>query len=194
MKILIWLPSILSDMASKIIFGYGSLINLEDLKATASDAFDIRPCYIRGFIRDFSVLDPVGFSESNLDVGGLPYCALDVRPSPDKAVRVNGVIFRTNEGDFKRLVQREQNYNLIKTIAYDFHTNEPLGDCVLFSANKNNGNFDFKSEVQMRYLQICLKGARQYGDAFYQEFLGTTYIDAQSLINMSELLTQMQHS
>jgi cation transport regulator ChaC len=164
-----------------IIFGFGSLINLESLKMTVPDAHDIQPAYIKGFKRDFSVWDAVGFTESNLDVAGEGMCALDVTIDSKPDSRVNGIIFKTGRASYKRLIKRESLYKILKIAAYNFENNDEIGECLVFSANKNNGSYDFNSKAQKRYLEICLGSARQYGERYYKEFLRSTFIGDKSL-------------
>jgi cation transport regulator ChaC len=169
------------------IFGFGSLINLESLKATAPDAFGIRACYIKGFRRDFSLWNPIGWHKTNLDLAGEAFCALDVKSHSEPEARVNGIIFRVSEASYKRLIKRERGYSLVKTTAYCFESDEKVGECFVFSANKNDGTYNFDSKAQQRYLEVCLEGARLYGEPFYREFLDRAFIDGRQLAEISEL-------
>jgi cation transport regulator ChaC len=175
-------------MKMKVIFGYGSLINLESLKATAPNAEKIRPTYIKGFRREFCMWDADGWTESNLDLAGQPMCAVDMHAVDDSESRVNGVAFNVPDTDLKRLIVREQNYKLIETPLYNFETDQEVGICQVFSSNKHNGTYDFKGAAQARYLQICLDSSKSYGERFYQEFLDTTYIGRQRLSELPELI------
>ena len=177
-------------MKNQAIFGYGSLINLESLKATVPNAYNIRPAYIKGFKREFCLWDSVGWTETNLDLAGEPMCAVDIHLSDNHEARVNGVVFSVPDADLKRLLIREENYKLIETPFYDFKNDQELGTCRVFSANKHNGTYDFKGAAQARYLQICIDSSRQYGERFYSEFLNTTYINDKLLAAMPELLAR----
>jgi hypothetical protein len=171
-----------------VIFGFGSLLNVDSLRATVPSAFSIRPSYIKGFVRDFSVWDAVGFHDLELGVIGDPYCAVDVKKITDTNSRVNGITFKLDTIHFQELLKREHDYNLITTEAYDFETNKQIGVCSLFSSNKNDGSYDFDSIAQESYLQVCLSGARQHGVAFYQEFLDTTFINGTRLSDVSAFI------
>jgi|ERR1035438_8215648 cation transport regulator ChaC len=163
-------------MTETLVFGYGSLLSLESLRASVPNAKHLLPAYVKGFRRDFSLLDSEGWVSTNLDVAGVPFCAVDVHESENGEDVVNGVVFGVDGPDLPALLKRERDYELIETIAYGFHTDEPLGSCFVFAAGKHNGQYDFHSEAQARYLEICLDGARDHGDAFYETFLRTTYI------------------
>lgn len=170
----------------KRVFGFGSLINASSLHMTAPHASDIRPAYVKGFRRDFSVWAKSGSIQ--LVPANTPFCALDIQECGDDELRVNGVCFTVDEDGFKRLIERECEYKPLQTIVYDFETDEKLGTCVLFSACKNNGNYESGSQAQAHYLQICIEGAKQCGDEFYRTFLDTTYVGDRCLSDMPELL------
>jgi cation transport regulator ChaC len=172
----------------KLVFGFGSLINTSSLLMTAPSASDIRPAYVKGFRRDFSVWAKDGWSTTNLDLAGIPFCALDIQQNSDAGAKVNGVIFTVNDTDFLRLKERECEYEPTRTTVYDFTSDEPIGECLVFSSCKNNGNYDPESPAQTRYLEICLEGSKRYGENFYQMFLDTTFIDDKRLSDMPELL------
>jgi cation transport regulator ChaC len=175
-------------MKDKIVFGYGSLIDLESLRATAPNAYNIQPTYIKGYKREFCLWDSAGWTESNLDLAGEPMCAVDIHASSRANSLVNGVAFNVSGEDLKSLIKREQNYELITTPIYDFETNKELGICYVFSANKHDGTYDYKSAAQARYLKICLDSSKQYGERFYKEFLRTTYASKKRLDEMSSSL------
>lgn len=169
------------------MFGFGLLLDSEELKITVPDAHNFRPAYIKGFRRDFSFWDSVGWTKTNLDLAGEAFCAVDVKIISSPQLKVNGVIFQMNESNHEKLLQRELGYELIKTTAYHFEDNVAIGECFLFSSNMNSGVYDFNSEAQKRYLEICLKGASQFGRNFYEEFLNTTFISGQRLNEISSL-------
>jgi cation transport regulator ChaC len=176
-------------MTSKIIFGFGSLISEESLRATAPNATDIRPAYIKGFMRDFSLWDPLGYTITNLDLAGIPFPSLDVQKTSDPEARVNGVVFTvSNDQDYKQLLIREDEYKLVQTTAYDFYTDKAIGTCKVFSSGKNNTSFDFNSVPAKRYLEVYLQASKQFGDKFYQELLDTTFIDGRPLRDLPELI------
>lgn len=177
---------------SKTIFGFGSLIYTPSLLATAPQATNIKPAYIKGFIRNFNFWDAVGYTETNQDLAGEPMCALDIAKAKSAAARVNGVAFKVSEPDLSKLLIREEGYELLTTIAYDYVKGQPIaGDCLVFSANKNDGKYVFDGLAQQRYLDDYLRAAKQYGEQFYQEVLDTTFIDGQSLRNVIRLAASL---
>lgn len=172
----------------KTIFGFGALIYKPSLLTTAPNATDIKPSYIKGFVRSFSLWDAIGYTETNHDVSAEQMCALDVAKVADAEARVNGVVFKVSESDLSKLIEREKGYELIAVTAYDYNTNQPIThDCLVFSANKNDGKYVFDGSAQQRYLEDYLSGARQYGEQFYEEVLDTTYINGLKLRDVNEL-------
>lgn len=174
-------------MGKKIIFGFGSLIEEKSLWATAPNATNIRPAYIKGFRRDFSLWDPLGYTETNLDLAGIPFCSLDIQKVSNLKAIVNGVVFTVSEPDYKQLLIREKEYKLIKTMAYNYQDGKSLGICEVFSGGKNNGSFSFNSAPQLRYLKNYLQAAKRYGDKYYQEILSTTFIGIEPLSDFPRL-------
>lgn len=152
------------------------------------DVKEIRPAYIKGLKREFSLWDPLGFTETNLDVAGEPFCALDIHLSTDKNQQVNGVCFEVSERYFENLLIREQEYELIQTEGFDFFTDKTLGTVFAFSANKRNGHYYDSSKAQQRYLEVCLQGAKDFGEDFYEEFLASTLLDGEPLSAFLERL------
>ena len=176
-------------MENRTIFGFGSLISRPSLLVTAPSATDIRPAFIKGFIRSFSQWDSVGYTETNLDVAGEPMCALDITKTTDSEARVNGVVFTVSEPEYSKLLEREEGYKLIMVTTYDYSTDKPItNECLMFSANKNDGKYDFDGVAQQRYLDIFLEAAEQYGEQFYLEALDTTFIGTQKLREVTNLV------
>ncbi|HEX5798296.1 MAG TPA: gamma-glutamylcyclotransferase [Candidatus Saccharimonadales bacterium] len=178
-------------MAMEIIFGFGSLINTDSLRSTVLEVSDIKPAYVNGFMRRFNLWNDLGFRTYNPGYMGIPHCVLDVEKISDSKSRVNGIAFKVSESQLDKLKNREEGYKLVKTTVYEFKTNKKLGDCHLFSACKNNGKYEFESRVQRKYLEICMEGAKKFGDEFYQEFLDTTYIDDTPLSKISKIISNV---
>lgn len=177
-----------NKMASTIIFGFGSLINTDSLRSTVLEASDIKPAYVKGFIRKFNLWDSIGFRTDTPGFMDIPYCALDVKKISDPKSKVNGIAFKVDNAQLDKLKNRERGYKLVKTSVYDFETDKKLGEGHLFSACKNDGKYEFGSRVQSRYLGICLEGAKKFGDEFYREFLNSTYIEDEPLSEVLELI------
>ena len=159
------------------------------MRNSSPNAAGFQAAYVTGFRRSFGKWDEQGFTGSNLDVGHIPHCALDVQPHPNDSV--NGVVFMVDEKEFQKLIEREYGYNVIKTTAYDFDNGQELGVTYLFSAKQPQGTYDFSNNAaQERYLQVCLEGAKTMGDTFYRSFVASTYSNARPL-NQEERLQHL---
>lgn len=150
------------------------------LHATVPNAKNLRAAYIKNFRREFSKMDDEGMVDTNADIAGVPYCAVDVISGYDGEF-VNGIIFETDETYLAALKRREYGYELLPVDAYDFRTGRPLGTCFVFSSNIRNGVYDYDNLAQTRYLELCLNGAKEYGKTFYKQFLASTYVNHEQL-------------
>jgi hypothetical protein len=161
------------------------------MRATAPSASDVRQAVIKGFVQDLTLWDPIGYTETNLDVGGIPFTGFDVHPVSDKQATVNGVVFKVQPEDTAALLEREREYKVLRTPAYDFATGKSLGTCLVFSSGANDAAFDPNSKPQNRYLQICLSTAESYGPAFLGMFLETTYVGGRTLKDQPGLVAEL---
>jgi len=164
-------------MAQNKIFGYGSLLSTASLQKTVPSPKALTPCYIQGFRRNFSFQREHREGITHFDASGPQFAALNVLPHTDPAAHVNGVLFDLSDEELAQLMEREHGYDMLETTTYDFVTHEPLGTCIVFSANQEQEAFNYDAPGQLRYLQICLDGAREHGDTFYQTFITSTYVN-----------------
>lgn len=172
-------------MSKHWVFGYGSLPNRESVQETVPEIQQLQPCFVKGFVRDFSFWSPTGYVVTNLDVAGEPFYALNAIASASIKDIVNGVCFEVDDKQLEKLAVREHGYNLLQTVTYDFKTGEPLHDCILYSAVPHRQHiFEADSPAQKRYLKTCLTGAQSHGNMFYDQFLQTTFISTQSLADV----------
>jgi cation transport regulator ChaC len=165
---------------SVLIFGYGSLMSLESLRAHVPDAENLRKAYVKGFRREFSKWDPIGWKSMYQELAGIPFCAVDVITSNEDE-RVNGVVFMVSTKRLLALKSREIGYKLLEVPVYDFETDENLGKCLIFSAGTRDGSYSYDEPAQELYTKLCVDAAKEYGDDFYEQFLATTYIGAKTL-------------
>jgi cation transport regulator ChaC len=181
-------------MGQANLFGYGSLLSRESLLASVPEASAFVPAYIRGFRRVFNFSDTDGFIKTNLDVAGEAFCAANIEAVPDQDSVVNGALFTVKQEDLPGLIDREHGYELVCTEAYDFETKRLLGQCGTFLAddNQNVGEFIHNGAAQLRYLQVCLDGARSHGNEFYELFLQSTHIGGVALGALPELIEQVE--
>lgn len=165
----------------KQIFWFGSLMSLSSIKASAPGVSEVTPAYVRWFIRDFSIWCPEWFTATFPDIKWIWFCALDIKRSVRDSNLVNGVIFQVSDEEFEEIKIREQEYDIISSSCFDFVSHENIWECFFFSANKNNGKYNHGCKAQETYLKVCLDGAKEQGDDFYEQFLKTTYLDDKPL-------------
>jgi cation transport regulator ChaC len=147
---------------------------MESLLATAPGASNIRPARVTGFCRTFCVYDSVGWTSTNLDVAGSGFWAVGVQPAHGQTV--NGVVFEIEEGDYQALQAREATYRVDHVSVHDYETGSPLGVAAIFVAPARSPTLNERDPAQRRYLEICLRGASTFGEAFLDEFVASTWL------------------
>ena len=159
----------------KNLFVYGSLINPIESRAFGLDMEQMMPSKLLGFKRSFS-------QEPTWRKGdGEHRALLNVKES--KAHWLNGILVRDiDDALIEILDKRERGYTrhlfdssmLNPDIESQTQTYLYVG-----KAEKQNDTISPNNE----YLEICLEGARFWGDDFYQNFLTTTFIGDRMLSN-----------
>jgi ChaC-like protein len=162
---------------SVYIFGYGSLINKEELKNEFNIKKKIIPVIVSGFTRSFDVS-----SSSSSGSSGGKYKVLGIKNK--KGAWCNGIVFKVNEEELDKLIERESNYT-IKTIeqnriSFDYGKQLTFkkDDQVLcfypkplYRLNKKQSTY---RPIRPNYETICLEGARAFGSDFLRDFSETT--------------------
>jgi hypothetical protein len=149
------------------VFGYGSLINKNELIKEFSKKKKVIPAIVSGLKRAFNVSSKGG-----------AYKVLGVKDS--KQAWCNGVLIKVNEAELLALIKRESHYvaKIIKKDRFSF----PYGKKIewkredrivcfypepLFKLNKMQSK---RIPVRPNYLNICLEGAAELGEDFLQGF------------------------
>ena len=172
-------------MLYRYVFGYGSLLNEKSLLSTVSEIIEIKPALISGYRRDFGLWVEDGMKHDCADQCGKAYYAMNAEKK--EGAKMNGVLIKVDQEQYDKLVQREKQYDIHDVEVYDFVENKVITNGSLFVASKGAGGFNFDNPAQLKYLQICLEGARSFGQDFYDEFVRTTYIGDKSLANYPQL-------
>ena len=161
---------------SVYIFGYGSLLNKKELKNEFNKKKKIIPVIVTGLKRSFDV--------SSSSSSGSKYKVLGVQDS--KKAWCNGVLFKVNEEELDKLIERESNY-IVKTIeqnriSFDYGKQLTFkkDDQVLcfypkplYRLNKKQST---SRPIRPNYETICLEGARAFGPDFLRDFTETTQL------------------
>jgi hypothetical protein len=144
------------------IVGYGSLISHKSLKETIYDR-PFTPVIVKGYKRIFDLATGHG---KNRDL-------LNVIKSP--AHNFNGVLFSVNDAELVKLKEREDDYNLAKTVAYDFVTGKELGNCFItvdvLVGIDHSGVF----APEKGYFILCREAAYHISEEFGRYWDDTTY-------------------
>ena len=155
------------------IFGYGSLMNVKSLQKTAPQARNIVPCKIKGFRRVFDLQ-----AKRKIGLEG-PIAVLDIIAK--KGAEVNGVCFEVNKKEFEALTDREILYSFVEVEVYSLEEKFCGKAFTVQAKDKPRTNFKFDCPLQKDYLNICLQGAKNFGEKFYSDFLLNTYLGQERL-------------
>lgn len=144
------------------IVGYGSLISHKSLKTTIYDK-PFTPVIVKGYKRIFDLATAHG---KNHDL-------LNVTKSP--AHNFNGVLFSVNDAELVKIKEREDDYNLVETVAYDFVTGKKLCKCFItvdvFVGIDHFGAF----APEKGYFILCREAAYHISEDFGHYWDETTY-------------------
>jgi hypothetical protein len=157
------------------VFGYGSLINKNELIKEFSKKKKVIPVIVSGLKRVF-----------NVSVSGGAYKVLGIKESSSSKTECNGVLIKVNEAELEALIERESNY-IVKAIeqnriSFDYGKQLTFkkDDQILcfypkpkFTLNKMQST---SRPIRPNYLNICLEGAGAFGKDFLRDFTDTTQL------------------
>jgi cation transport regulator ChaC len=150
------------------VIGYGSLISHKSLKETIHDR-KFEPVIVKGYKRIFNLaVNP----KENYDVLNL---------EKDKKAEFNGVLFKVNEEELKKIKLREVEYNLEESEAYDFKTKKPLGKSFIVIDYTVNIDKNHKNPSK-KYFILCREAAYHISQQFGEMWDKTTYISDNELV------------
>jgi hypothetical protein len=156
------------------VFGYGSLINMSDNKVLfLKNKRKICPVMVSGLKRSFNVSSTEG-----------KYKVLGVKESTDKNKQCNGILIEiTDSEELAKLIKREKNYTPRQlaperlSFPYKKHLSLNNTDQIIcfYPQTKYILKKKEAAEIKIRpkYLQICLAGARDFGEDFLHDFTET---------------------
>jgi len=155
-----------------IIFGYGSLININSAR---EDVPSLKKVF-QGEIKNFKRVFNLRAKRLNSPCGLV--AVLDIEDNRD--FYLNGVYFEIKEGELEALKSREILYKFIKVNILG-ENGKVLNGFSVQAREKPRTDYKFDCETQEKYLRICLDGAKAQGDDFLEEFKRTTFIGNKSL-------------
>lgn len=178
-------------MAAVIV--YGSLINPKQLQPQSVLFSEIQPVLVKGYKRTFNQEPSWRKSDSE------HRAVLNVIRSDQDCF--NGLLVKLQDSDnLSRLDERERGYHRaviapsqLSCLANVSQSEDPdlacselaYGQTYLYLGRleKQNNNI----LPNKRYLNICLQGAQHWGEAFYEQFLQTTYVGELTLKTFLQL-------
>ena len=159
------------------IFGYGSLLSENSLRGTVPSARNIKPVRLYGFVRVFNFPGSTRVCEQS----GVPIAVLNVEKSEWNQC-INGIVFEMDEEDLDKLITREQGYELVQVEVEDYHNkNNKMKAHFFRTPHYEAYPYQFESEEQRCYLDLCFEGCEVFGEEFLEEFVKTTYIDDKTM-------------
>lgn len=172
------------------IFEYGSLINEKSLKKTVPSVTNIRPTIIYGFLRIFNLKSTSRFDN---EIGKFS-CILNVEKAEEGLPSINGICFDMPIEEFEKLLEREKAYELVQVEAIDYNNKNNRCRAFMFRAKHyDTYPYQYESEKQEEYLQICIEGCKNFGDDFYEKFCKTTFIEEGKIIDDLLSLSRTTH-
>jgi len=154
------------------IIAYGSLINRQEIKSQREHPVHAIPIRLEAFTRSFNQ-QPAWRNHS-----GRHSAVLNVQTSEQNWL--NAGCFCYAEFDFKTLDIRERGYSRTtvtadKITSYRGSHLPELKEVFIYL-----GKGEFRNNALLPnpdYLDICLAGAKYWGEEFYRDFLDTTHIN-----------------
>jgi len=162
-----------------LLIGYGSYLNETE---RAQEGFEnAQPGFVFGWERIFNKVTESGRWPSRGERRGV----MNVRRTEDPDARLNVMIMQvTTAGELESHTREGldsvgiSHYNLEDVVAYDDAGNE-LGPAKMYVANPLVCRRDVLP-VDL-YFFVCLEGARQQGDFFYESYLDNTIVQWQGV-------------
>jgi hypothetical protein len=186
-------PEFLRREGSTAFIGYGTLINKASASRSMGRAGEGQPVTAFGVRRVFSfVLE----DENYVDHGGLyrrsdyenHVATLNIQETGEDADIVNGVLMRVSGNQIDGLAGREAGYDIIP-VAYSLVADpEHQLNAYIFTARKESSVIGHRVRDDVlpneSSLEICLSGARDYGEGFLDTWIRHCYLaDGSRLLN-----------
>jgi len=164
-----------NEVKEKLMVGivaYGSLINPQEIETQREQPSHIIPIKLETFKRSFN--QRAAWRESSSEHAAV----LNAQTSEKNWL--NGVCYCFRDFDFSALDNRERGYSRTAVLpdkinSYQGHNLPELAEVHIYLGKK-----EYKNSTTLPnpdYLNICLMGAKHWGEDFYRDFLNTTHIN-----------------
>ncbi|MFK5926534.1 MAG: hypothetical protein QM483_07885 [Desulfuromusa sp.] len=159
------------------IIAYGSLINPQETKGQREQPTHIVPVKLETFKRSFNQRPAWRKNTSKNSA------VLNVQASEQNWL--NAICYCYAEFNFTTLDHRERGYTRTsipadKINSYQGQELPELDEAFIYSGKK-----EYRDSTLLpnpNYLEICLMGAKKWGESFYDDFLNTTHINNEILL------------
>ena len=146
--------------------GYGSLVSHKSLRETVTDK-KFRLVCIKGFKRIFDIEEKRG------DV-------LNILPS--RKDKFNGVMFKLDKDEMRKMKRRENGYKMVETNVFDFKTRKSLGRALV--AEDLNYEIDHSKRLPSKaYFILCREAAYHISRNFGSMWDKTTFISNGQIVS-----------
>lgn len=151
---------------------YGSLINKVELLNNDIEILNYKPILLNGFKREFS-------QEPSLRKSTIINRAVLNVKEDDKHF-INALLIDIYKDDISILDKREIGYNRLKITSdkiefkYDLISEIKNRDIFIYTGKEEKYNNDILPNIQ--YMDICLNGAKNWNESFYEDFIKSTFV------------------
>ena len=159
-----------------LLFGYGSLINLESASRTLKRSLEKNDVYcasLQDYIREWSIADDVIAMELSKKVKGI-FLNIVLK----KASHLNGILCTITDNELNMMKLREKNYDCVDVTSLVICENASFKNhrVVTFVGKPESmiKSEDGSSYVFDQYIKKVMKGVYDFGETFNQEFCRTT--------------------
>lgn len=164
-------------MSNISLLVYGSLINKDELKKENIDLENCIPVYVSHLKREFTQ------EPTYRKVDSINRAVLSVKEENESFI--NAILIKNVEkSHIENLDIREAGYFkyqvLTKNIKFKYaKQNIDLDEVYIYMGKDEKRNESIFPN--QNYLQLCLNGARNWGEEFYKDFIKTTFVQNEAL-------------
>lgn len=156
---------------------YGSLINKNQLLNNDIKILKYTPVLVNGFKREFTQ-EPSWRKSTSIN-----RAVLNVKENDQYST--NALLIDIYKDDIKVLDKREIGYNRLKVSSdkiefkYDLITKIKNKDVFIYTGKEEKYNNLILPNLE--YMDICLKGAENWNQSFYKDFINNTFVQDEVL-------------
>ena len=156
---------------------YGSLINKDELKKENISLENCIPVKVKDLKREFTQ------EPTFRKIDSINRAVLSVKENPDSFINAI-LINKVKRTHIENLDIRESGYYKyevsLEKIDFKYTNNSiELDEVYIYMGKKEKRNEEILPHLD--YLQLCLHGAKDWGEEFYKDFIKTTFVQNEAL-------------